>query len=435
VTTFYIDQTATGANDGSPGNDAYQSIADIGVVPGGGGHIFEFAEGSGIYREAWDLQNSGVLGDPIVWNGHGVTVSGGLLLNNGSYKWTASITSGEWYLEAAAGGDPSLPITVDAATVEGYYMGESVESSRIFGSAGSLSYEKQIAWAATGTSPDSLAYDTVYIKLLTDPTLADIEINSLSNVVNTNWAYHEFHDFRVAFGSIGIEARGVDWKWYDCVFMHQADTGYFLNSSVEHELHRCVGFWAGHRLVVNSRTGAALRCYNCVDIESHLFLLIADNSTADSTTLIELVNCIKYGGEAGAIDKKVAASHLLEHNNCWYPRMTAPGGALGYVSTENWTITAYTDIPAEMATTESNQLNLLNPKFVGVDLNNFDGCDLHLKGDSPCLSAGKRYWTDAEDNPVDKEGHSFSDGAPDMGIYSTWDGVYRRLPSSARSAI
>ena len=153
-------------------------------------------------------------------------------------------------------------------------------------------------------------------------------------------------------------------------------------------LEQCIGYWTGHRFFTQGNTAAiTTTIIGCVDYSAHLFALMG--ASVGSGCIVKIFGCIGANNEAGAIDKKVgSAGTLIEGYNCWFPRMNAAGGALGYVSPTMWPYTAPTDLPANRATTETSQATLFDPQFVALSDTDFDACDFSLKPSSPCRGRG-----------------------------------------------
>ena len=83
MTIYHIDDRATGANNGGPGNDAFQHHSDMSSLTAG--DIVEFAAGSGPYYGALNLIWNGASGNPVIWNFNGVRLTGGTDLNGSAY--------------------------------------------------------------------------------------------------------------------------------------------------------------------------------------------------------------------------------------------------------------------------------------------------------------------------------------------------------------
>lgn len=384
MTTKYVDNRATGANNGGSGNDAWQSIAAVTGLSAG--DVVEFVSGSGPYFEAFVLPGNGADGNPITWNGNGCEVTGRIDCNDSAYQWTASSGgTNEYYLEAVGGGNPGL-VEVNCLTIDGNLMINSAEYGHTRGAVGSL-LDLQYAWG----DGDSLGFNTIYIRT-NSGSPADYEVFAaqLTSIINTNWRYHVLNDFIFSYANDDlVEVRGWNWEIYRCVFLYANEQG--VNSNIGDSaktltVSDCLFYWTGHRAFYVNKSGIN-NFYNCTDYGAHVFLLLAATLTSGSVT--NVFNCISANGEAGAIDKKSAAAVLNEDYNCWFPRMTASGGALGYVSTANWPTTGAHDIPPSTATTESDQANLDDPEFVATSDSGLSACDFHLQATSPCKATGK----------------------------------------------
>ena len=428
MTIYYIDSRASGANNGDAGGvtgpdgngiyqDAWQTIAAAELAkPYVSGDEIQFVVGSGPYRENLTLGKNGASGTPILWRttvvGEKVEVSAGDDLNTAAYQWTASGSgTNEYYLEAAGGGTPGI-VEPKSATVDGYVRIESAEADRQRQAAGSLD---NLSWGWGDN--DALGYSTMYVRVDSGaPATVEIVASQRGQILSTNWRYHEFEDLVFSYGnSSNVYVRGWEWVFRRCAYLFADSQGVSLegtDASVRAWMISCVFYWPGHRAVsIEGNANCAGATYNCTFYEPHLYALL--NTTGTGT--LTAVNNILVGGEAGAMDKKLATGTFIESHNLWYPRMTAAGGDLGYVSSSNWATTDPTDVPGNSATNlnaargglgRSNYAGMKDPKLSKVLANDFSGSDFSIPTISPATSAGIDWWTAiGEPAPLDYYGN------------------------------
>lgn len=58
--------------------------------------------------------------------------------------------------------------------------------------------------------------------------------------------------------------------------------------------------------------------------------------------------------------------------------------------------------------------------------------DYTLQSGSPCIGTGTNWWPYTDPNPQDPNGNYFWDAYVDIGGYSTWDGIIKRVPAPER---
>ena len=353
------------------------------------------ANASGNRPFVFDQGRNGSNGNPIIWNFNGCEISAGWPLTNGAHKWVRSAANpNEWYALRADGSNPSLN-KPESAVVNGHFMCASAgDADRNRGTVGALTFEGQYGYGDN----DSLGFSTVYVRAPGDPVALrwSILVGQIHCVMYQNWGDHTFRNARFSFGCGNADgtangacvlARGLRFRFERCVFMYADGHAFEANASGPHILDHCIGYWCGHRFLVTGATNMTVSAINCVDWGAHLFCLISTN--ADATTTVYIRGCISANNEAGAIDKKDADAVLRESHNLWYPRMTAAGGALGYISPANWAKTSPFDVPSYTATTESDQSVLENPLFQAVSDTDFDACNWRLKSGSRAIGRGQ----------------------------------------------
>lgn len=155
--------------------------------------------------------------------------------------------------------------------------------------------------------------------------------------------------------------------------------------------------------------------YYCIRVTATTFRIATTLANAVAATAIAFT-------DAGTGTMTVSASVLNEDYNCWYPRMTASGGALSYINPGHWPTTAAHDIPASTATTVNSQASLTDPQFTTLTDLSFAQCSFILKAASQC--AGRGPW-DVGDSFIDFAGNSYTAGAAglarslNMGAYES----------------
>jgi hypothetical protein len=390
----YIDNRLnTGLNDGSSPENAFQSLSRIqthGIFSAG--TIFVFAAGSGPYREVLPFVIDGTEAQPITWDLNGCTVTAMNSLNDPIlYKWNLSTTgTNEWYLTSVGGGNPSLS-PVGSCSINGVaQIRSAIDPLHKRGMLGSLT-NLQYGWGDN----DTLGFSTFYMRSdggSPNTTGLSVEASQRTGVVSNGLNHHIVMDgFLFGGGNADAEA-GSSVVWYGTekitfrriVFGYANMSAVFINGTGTAIVENCIGFWPGHRFV-NLAGNGTLNVYNSIDIGGHLFALV---DAAVATGTLRIRNCIGYGEESGAIDKKSATAILDEDYNCWYPSFVdSASGKLGYVNTVNWTTTGANDIPASHPTTENSRVNLFDPAFKLV-AETFSGSDFRLQSSSPCVGSG-----------------------------------------------
>lgn len=432
MTTYYVDSRAAGANDGDPDagtgpdadgvyQDAFQSIASITGV--GANSTIVFVPGSGPYRlagTAWAGEANGVTVE-----GNFCTISGGVDLNDGHYKWTQSAANPlEYYCEAAAGGDPSIS-SFSVARFNGRFFESAAEEDEYqIGTVGSLAD----GFIGYGDN-DSLGYDTVYVRQDgADIASLEVDVSQVSYCWDANWTSNVHKELIFELANLSpVRERNASttnlWLW--CIAKYANGTGFSDQGAGINTHIGCVGYYV-RRLVAQAAANSSgtTNAYNCALLKGHLFALM--DSDAVSPPTMNIYNCIGFLQSNGAIDKKDADATLNEGGNCWWPSLNGGTNALGYVSTANWTTTAATDFPPSAATTIStvsaleaaggvDPLLIANGTVIDSDtvktLTDADLIALALSASSPVITAGEKWWGDAP-RPQGIDGEPF----PDFGI-------------------
>lgn len=444
-TPYYIDnRLTTGANDGSTPEDAWRSFADYdasGTIANQIGDSINLIEGSGPYFRPRSNAGTSIFdgkangnssGNPTTWNCNKCIISAMIDANDGTYLWNESATDGEWYLTLANGTDPSLT-QVENCLVDGNPLIQNADDdvyNRQLGTVGSLgsgvptgTENYSAGWGGNG-GPDSLLYDTLYVKSDVNPSTRQIWFAAETNPLIILWNYHTFNDAIFIGGNAGnFKATQLEVTLNRCIAMFGDFSGITSDQGVGPlNVTNCLTYWAGHRGIDSVRSGVTINAFNCTDWGSHLGLHISDIAVGT----FNYKNCIIANNEAGAIQNESATTTINENNNWFYPRMTAAGGALGYLDPANWTPTDATDNPASTATTENDQGNLVDPEFQNPDdfafytkRDNLNGLydylaeGFTLKSTSPALGSGAKLWTGA--NTIGLDGEPMADFETDPG--------------------
>lgn len=140
--------------------------------------------------------------------------------------------------------------------------------------------------------------------------------------------------------------------------------------------------------------------YYCIRVTATTFRIATTLANAVAATAIAFT-------DAGTGTMTVSAINLNEDYNCWYPRMTASGGALSYIDPGHWPTTGPRDIPPSTATTLASQALLTDPQFTTLSDTAFASCDFRLKDSSDC--AGRGPW-EIGDSFIDFAGNTYTGG-------------------------
>ena len=405
---YYIDDRATGANNGDLNGgvpdangivqDAFQTKTDMEAgVPTNGVHTLICVSGSGPYPAPWD----GV-GNTKTIEGNGCVVDGSVDLNGSAYKWTKSVANPlVSYIEAAAGGDPSL-VEPKSGTINGKYQETNAEEAQYqMGAAGSLD-DEFIAWQVSGAGPDSLAFDTVYARYDAGLSSITIKVAQVDYCWDTNFTSNVVNDLILMYSNIELvryRAGSSTQTQNRCAYLYGGDgQGIDCQQANNVVINSGIGFFAGHRFATaSSALSGNITLNDCLDVNSHLFGLIH----ASYTNTYLMRNCIIYNQSAGGIDTNAnTLGTFAEHNNHWYPSFNG-GGALEYPDgTDNtWTTTDAADLPPSLDTGANTRAAIDaamvvagyesgDPKFTNINLRDFFDCDFRLQPDSPCLGKG-----------------------------------------------
>lgn len=438
MTTYYIDSRATGANDGDPGGvtgpdangiyqDAWQTLtAAYNGLDLNATDTVIFVDGSGPYYITTPLL--GLKNNKTI-EGNGCIIDGSIDLNDSAYKWTrSSANSAEWYLEAAAGGDPSL-VQVSCGTINGRFQEDGSEEPQYsLGTPGSLS-DRHLGWGDN----DSLGFNTVYYRWdATDPEQAEVRVSQVNYIWDSNFLNSTINDLVMQYandGIIRIRASSSSHELNRCVFKFAGKSqGVGVQNPNNVTLNNCITWFTAHRgYVAIDNDAGNITINNCVDVNSHLFAWVVSTYVATLT----IRNCIAYNEPAGIIDTNGALMTFVEDHNLWYPSMYSETSLEYPDGADNvWTTTAATDFPAS-ANTDIDTFSALvaagavDPLFKNIDLDDYDASSLHLQAASQAVASGTKWWSG--ENPIDMNGEPMADIQPSMGAYQSLDAPFHPM--------
>ena len=409
--TYYVDGTRpNNAGDGTTPETAEKEIyAGLQhLTPGDSLYV----RGGIIYRSpaagsyAVDIQTYGADGtaeSPIMvyfdWTGTGTDRSRdpdkqAILLASWNlstgYKWTQSTNPTEYYVEAAAGGTPGL------GTVKGVWAQntDGTYTAWTGGTVGSLT-DHQWAWVASASTPDGLAYNTLYIRDDSgdpDTTGIILEVSQANSALGLTKDFYKIYGGTFRFGGM-----------YSIYATSAADTPKFYNTHTQYAVQHgfqsyadntyCYGCVSDHNTIkgfqLHKDGGGVLDAdldayfYNCTSAYN-AYGFVAYGK-------LHLRNCISANNSYVQFYKQVAdPSRLIdpdEQNNVWY------GGE--YL----WDTAGVEEIPAIHATSKN-----ADPLFRSATA-------FRLKAGSPAINAGTDVGltTDFLGKPIR--------GLPDIGAY------------------
>ena len=406
MASIYVDSRAAGGGDGSEATP-YQHPDDIQAGDISAGDSIIIVEGSGPYfwhgTDRLNLLKNGASGNEIDWMMNGCEFT--CYKSASDFTWFPSSSgTNEYYLATSGGADPSIT-NVRSATVDNNYLTESADdTTHTFGVMGSLN-DLQVDYGDN----DSLGFSTLYLRDDAGfPVNRVVRFSQADELIDTNWGHHHFYDGIFSYGNISnIEQRGVNWNYYRCIFKYGQLNGINVNSaSATTDIESCLFYWSGHR-GVHVAADADVNVRNCTDWGAHLFLRV--DSSVTSGGVVDVRNCVIANNEAAAFDIASSSVTFIEDYNHFHPRMTAAGGAIGYVSTANWATTGANDNPASTSTTTSNLSELNDPEFFSdpLDTDALTLSDLTPITSSPLADGGDQWWTgvntDLRDLPFDNQ--------------------------------
>lgn len=430
--TIYIDSTSTATGDNGSEANPYLNFESLvaGDLDAGGNNVINIA-GDHYLTQTFNGLKQGSLNNNNVWQQWAGKAQGRLLsavnVNlDSTYAWQPSSQEGVFYLTLANGSNPS--ITVQTATVDGYYRGISVAGAN-------KKLEQLGATAANGDAPvvgaleagefgygdaDSLGYSTFYFRPADGiATSHEVMISTAINYVNIALNHQTFKGLHILYGNQDAFVCRARATIENCVIgLAEFATLVASSSSSILTVRNCL-MTQSHRSV-SVTAAATVDVANCVFHNSHLGL----RNTSNAAT-ITLKNTLVLGSESGGIEQTVAftSGSLTETNNCYYTRLNDSVNKLSYIS-GNWVITDATDIPPYFNTTvaigvgdNSNkyQRALPDPKVSAYSTHNWEDCDFHLTSASPCVDAG----TPISGLTLDFDGVAYDTSTPVIGFYQT----------------
>lgn len=413
MATYYVDSNFTGVSDGSQ-LSPYKHFLDI--PSWAAGDEISLAENSEYFLtdiNGIELRTNATSANPIIWK---CTTEAGAFAskpviyqatrysNNASYVWVDSGVNGEYYLEAAGGGDPSITEPM-SGTVDGYYRGSSCNDNNsaleqratdtISGNDPVIESMADLVWGWGSGATTSLAFDTVWFKPAAGKTPNDYDIilSSGNYVLRDNNQHHHFQDIVMSHGNLAVSAgRQSFLRTFDRCVLANADFACYQsgssNASLEATFNNCI-FSQSHRAVGVTHDIGKTTLNNCVVHNLHIVMI--DQSTSGSE--LELNNTIVIDGESGIVDI-TGNTTFTENNNVFYQRHNASNDA----SKKLRYITEIVDYPNSAASTlppllDSDQFltqaELVDPKFVATSLHDWKLCDFRLQFGSPAVNAGR----------------------------------------------
>lgn len=423
--TIYVDSTSTAIGDNGTEANPYLDFESVvgSDLDSGGGNVVHIAGDHYLTKKFFGIKQGSISNYNTFkqWEGkpQGRLLTGVNLNLDANYQWNASSQAGVFYATGLAGADPS--ITVEAATVDGYYRGISVTGNN-------KKLEQLGATAPDGDAPtvdalddgefgygdaDGLGFDTFYVRPTSgDPTTQEIIISVVDNYVDLAFNNIEYKDLHFLYGnSAAVEVR-AQVELHDCVIgLAEFSCVNGTSSSSNIVMRNCL-MTQSHRGVSMLLAGT-LDMANCVVHNNHLGVRIADGGAN-----VTVRNTLVIGGESGAIQlaNPLTTGSLTETNNCWYPRLNDSVNQLNYI-TGNWTVTDATDIPPNFNTDQvitDYTSELTDPLVVAYNSHNWETCDFRPQVGSPLLGAGVAI----TDLTEDFEGVTY-EATPAIGLYQT----------------
>jgi len=434
----YIDDRATGANDGSSPEDAYTDPSSIGGGSLSAGEIVDFAEGSGPYIRTALIatKGNGTAANPVIWRGNKCEINCGIdlsTISGGEWNLSPSGTN-EYYFTLALKADPSIS-SCDSSTVDGHYYERSSEDDDYQrGTVGSLA-NGQLGYGSNA----EIGFNTVHVRF---DDLAPLDHTVICS--QNNFAFDGNHTDQLFTGFMfkycngyPVSARGASGTWIveNCVSRYADDQMAASTAAGALVVRKCIGFFTGHKLAAVTNAAANLSCYNNIAIKSHIFALTATASTAT----LNVYNNIGYKLTSGVLDTAEAAGITVnEDYNFWY--VDWPTGAaatpLDYSigGSPVWTTTGANSIPASLSTSTTNTLAEMEAggSFLPLlsdplaDLDNVSDetlWNLMIANDSLMIGKGGAYWG-TDPNPVDINGEPYSNFDTDLGPVQSFYGPF-----------
>lgn len=413
MTTYYVDSNFTGVSDGSQ-LSPYKHFLDI--PSWSAGDNISLAENSEYFltdTNGIELRTNATAADPITWK---CTTEAGAFAdkpviyqatrysNNADYVWVDSGVNGEYYLEAAGGGNPNIT-EPKSGTVDGYYRGSSCNDNNsaleqratdtVQGNDPVIESMADLVWGWGSGATTSLGFNTLWFKPEAGKTPNDYDIimSSGNYVLRDNNQYHNFQDIVLSHGNVAVSTGRHSFpRTFDRCVLANADFACFQSgsdiASLETTFTNCI-FSQSHRAVGIAHSVGKTTLNNCVVHNLHIVMIDEGSSGSE----LELNNTIIIDGESGIVDI-TGLTTFTENNNVFYQRHNASNDA----SKKLRYTTEIVDYPNSAASTlppllDSDQIltqaELVDPKFVATSLHDWKLCDFRLQFGSPAVNAGR----------------------------------------------
>ncbi len=282
------------------------------------------------------------------------------------YKWTQSTNPTEYYLEAAAGGTPGL------GTVKGVWIqnADGTYTAWTSGTVGSLT-DHTWAWVASASSPDSLAYNTLYVRDDSgDPDATGV----IFEVSQANAAIALSKDFYEIYG--GIQRFG---GLYSIYITSAADTPKLYNTRTQYAVQHGVQTYADNSYH-----------YGCVSDHnaSKGFQIHKDGSTLDADLDAYYYNCTSAYNQYGFVAYgKMHLRNSIGANNTLYQFFKQVADPSSLIDPDEENNVWYGGVRIfDRAGDEA--IPAINATSINGDPLFRSATDFRLKGGSPAINAG-----------------------------------------------
>jgi len=156
MTTYYVKNGGSDGADGLSDDNAWETVGKVNSESFSAGDIVSFNRGDTWRDTTLDNSSVGTSGNPITYTAYGTgtdpTFDGADDLITATYRWIASGSgTNEWYVELAAGGDPSISDPVQVF----------LDGTRLSFVEGTLGAMADHEWAYGDN--DTLGFSTIYL--------------------------------------------------------------------------------------------------------------------------------------------------------------------------------------------------------------------------------------------------------------------------------